>query len=385
MGFLIMRKTVIVALVFSCLSAACATSCKHLGAATTIEAPAGQVWLTDQQIKAANIDVQVTAEQAVDDTILTSGRVTLDDLRAGHVFSPVTGRIVRIDAGLGAQVKKGDSLATIESPDVGTAVSDEHKAQADLIAAEHDLKRKKALFEEKAASAADVEIAEDNYRKAKAELERARIKAFLLRVGNVDTVNQTYTLSAPIDGEVLARNINIGIEVQGQYSGGANVELFTIGALDKVWVLADVYEMDLPRVKVGSPVRVSVVSYPKHPFDGKVDWISGVLDATTRTARVRCTFDNTDRLLRPEMFATVSITVDEKKALALPHDAIVRMGEQTVVFVEVGKAPDGRTKFERKPVTVDEGEGSKWVTIEHGVQEGERVVVAGGILLSGML
>ena len=110
-------------------------------------------------------------------------------------------------------------------------------------------------------------------------------------------------------------------------------------------VVADVYEMDLPRVKVGSPVKVSVVSYPKRVFEGKVDWISGMLDPTTRTARVRCTFDNSERLLRPEMFATVSITVDEKKALALPHDAIVRMGEQTVVFVEIGRASDGRTKF----------------------------------------
>jgi cobalt-zinc-cadmium efflux system membrane fusion protein len=343
------------------------------------------VWLTDQQIKAANIDVQPASEEAVDDTILTSGRVTLDDMRAGHVFSPVTGRVISIAAGLGAQVKKGDALATLESPDVGTATSDERKAQADVIAADHDLRRKKALFEEKAASAADVEIAEDNDRKAMAELQRARTKAFLLRVGNVDVVNQTYTLSAPIDGEVLARAINIGIEVQGQYSGGANVELFTIGALDKVWVLADVYEMDLPRVKVGSPVSVSVVSYPKKVFTGKVDWISGMLDPTTRTVRVRCTFDNTDRLLRPEMYATVSITVDEKKALALPHDAIVRMGEQTVVFVEAGHTPDGRTKFERKPVTVVEGEGSKWVPVEHGVQAGERVVTAGGILLSGML
>jgi len=361
-------------------------SCHHLGgASTTANPPPGQVWLTDEQIKAANIDVQPAKEEATDDTILTSGRVALDDLRTGHVFSPVTGRVISIAAALGAQVKKGDALATLESPDVGTATSDERKAQADVIAAEHDLKRKKALFEEKAASAADVEVAEDNYRKAKAELERARTKAFLLRVGNVDVVNQTYTLTAPIDGEVLARAINIGIEVQGQYSGGANVELFTIGALDKVWVLADLYEIDLPRVKVGSPVSVSIVSYPKRVFTGKVDWISGMLDPTTRTARVRCTFDNTDRLLRPEMYATVSITVDEKKALALPHDAIVRMGEQTVVFVETGHAPDGRTKFERKPVTVDEGEGSKWVPVEHGVVPGERVVTAGGILLSGMM
>jgi cobalt-zinc-cadmium efflux system membrane fusion protein len=360
-------------------------ACHHAAANGEVSPPAGEVWLTDQQIKDAKIDVAPLVEQPVDDTILTSGRVTLDDLRAGHVFSPVTGRVLSVNAGLGAQVKRGDPLAVIESPDVGTATSDARKAEADLIAAEHDLKRKKELFEEKAASAADVEIAEDNYRKANAELQRARNKASLLRLGNVNTGSQTFTLTAPIDGEVLARSINVGVEVLGQYNQGANVELFTIGALDKVWVIADVYEMDLPRVKVGSPVHVTVVSYPKKVFDGQVDWIGGMLDPTTRTARVRCTFDNADRLLRPEMFATVSVSVDVKKALALPHDAIVRMGEQTVVFVETGKTKDNRTKFIRKPVTVDEGEGSKWVPIEHGLAEGERVVVGGGILLSGML
>ncbi len=360
-------------------------ACHHAAANGEANPPAGEVWLTDQQIKDAKIDIAPLAEQPVDDTILTSGKVTLDDLRAGHVFSPVTGRVLSVNAGLGAQVKRGDPLAVIESPDVGTATSDARKAEADLIAAEHDLKRKKELFEEKAASAADVEIAEDNYRKANAELQRARNKASLLRLGNVNTGSQTFTLTAPIDGEVLARAISVGVEVLGQYNQGANVELFTIGALDKVWVIGDLYEMDLSRVKVGSPVRVTVVSYPKKVFDGQVDWIGGMLDPTTRTAKIRCTFDNADKLLRPEMFATLSISVDIKKALALPHDAIVRMGEQTVVFVETGKTPDNRTKFVRRPVTVDEGEGAKWVPIEHGLQAGERVVVAGGILLSGML
>ena len=91
------------------------------------------------------------------------------------------------------------------------------------------------------------------------------------------------------------RNINPGIEVQGQYSGGATQELFTIGEIDKVWVLADLYEMDLARVQVGAPAAVTVVAYPDKVFEGKVDWVSGMLDPTTRTAKVRCTFDNPDR------------------------------------------------------------------------------------------
>ncbi|MGO9833182.1 MAG: efflux RND transporter periplasmic adaptor subunit [Polyangiaceae bacterium] len=346
--------------------------------------PAGEVWLTPQQVKDAKIEVQAVGDQDVDDTILTSGRVALEDLRSAHVFSPVTGRVAKIAAELGARVKKGDPLAVIESPDIGSAVSDVHKAEADMIAAEHDYKRKKDLFEQKAGSAADLETAEDNWRKAKAEVERARQKAFLLRAGNVDSVTQTYTLVSPIDGEVLMRNINPGIEVQGQYGGGTATELFTVGEVDKVWVLGDLYEMDLARVHVGTPAVVSVVTYKDKVFKGQVDWVSGMLDPSTRTAKVRCTFDNPDKLLRPEMYATVQISVDQTRALAIPRGALLRLGEYKVVFVDVGEG-EGRIRFERVPVDVDEGESSQWLEVKHGLTAGQKIVVSGAILLSQKL
>jgi cobalt-zinc-cadmium efflux system membrane fusion protein len=343
--------------------------------------PPDEVWLTPSQVKEAKIDVQAVEEQPVDDTILTTGRVTLDDQRVGHVFSPVTGRVVRIVAQLGEHVKKGQPLATIESPDIGNAVSDEHKAQADLIAAEHDFNRQKTLMDQHATSQASLEQSEDNWRKAKAELERARQKAFLLRAGGVDAVMQTYALPAPIDGEVLTRNVSPGVEVQGQYGGGQAVELFTIGHLDRVWVLADLYEMDLARVHVGSQATVSAITYGNRTFLGTVDWVSGMLDPTTRTAKVRCTFDNADELLKPEMYATVQISVDQKKALAIPRGAVLRLGEYRVVFVQVGDS-DGRVKFARVPVELDEGESSPWLEVRHGLERGQKVVTSGAILLS---
>jgi cobalt-zinc-cadmium efflux system membrane fusion protein len=348
--------------------------------------PAGEVWLTPQQVKDAQIEVQTVGPQDVDDTILTSGRVALEDVLSGHVFSPVTGRVIRISADLGQRVKKGEALAVIESPDIGVVNADARRADADLIAAEHDYKRKKDLFEQKAGSAADLETAEDNWRKAKAEAERARQKAFLLRSGGVDSVNQTYTLVSPIDGEVLMRNINPGIEVQGQYGGGSANELFTVGEIDKVWVLADLYEMDLARVHVGSPAVVTVVSYKDKSFKGQVDWVSGMLDPATRTAKVRATFDNPDRLLRPEMYATVQISVDQKKALAIPRNALLRLGEYKVVFIQLpGNANGGLVRFQRMPVDVDEGESSQWLEVKHGLEAGQLVVVNGAILLSQKL
>ncbi len=361
-------------------------ACRHeAAAAENAEAPPGQAWLTDAQIRDAKIVIEPVDEQDTDDTILTSGKVVFDDTRVAHVVSPVNGRITRIDAALGERVKKGSPLAIIDSPDIGIASSDVGKAMADFTAAEHDYHRKKDLFDQHAVSQADFEQSQDNYAKAKAELDRARQKLATLHGGGGGQVTQGFALTAPIDGEVISRAVSPGVEVQGQYGGGQAIELFTIGELDRVWVLADVYEMDLARVRVGSPVKVKIVAYKDKVFESKLDWVAGKLDESTRTIQVRCTFDNADRLLKPGMYATVSISVDEKKTLALPHDAIVRMGDQTVVFVEVGKTPDGRVKFERRPVSVDEGEGSKWVPVDHGIEKGAHVVVSGGILLSGMM
>lgn len=359
-----------------------AAACHHARGDSPDAPPAGQAWLTDTQIRDGKIDIADVAEHDVDDTIVTAGRVTFDDARVAHVYSPVNGRVVRIDAALGQHVAKGALLAVIESPDIGLASSDVGKAEADLLAAQHEYEREKDLLAQHAASQRDFEAAEDAWRKAKAELERARQKAALFRTGGVSAVTQGFALSAPIEGDVIARAVSPGVEVSGLYGGGSPVELFTVGELDKVWIMADVHEMELARVKAGAPVKVSVVSYPSRTFSGKIDWVSGALDPQTRTVKIRATFDNADRALLPEMYATVRISVEERKALALPRPAIMRVGDQTVAFVVAGKSPDGRTVFVRRPVTIDEGEGSEWVAVTHGLSLGERVATSGVVLLS---
>ncbi len=347
---------------------------------------ASEVWLTEGQAKEAKVEVAPADERHVNDTVLTSGKVAFDDTHVTHVFSPVAGRVTSIVAQLGQHVHQGDPLAIIESPDIGIASSDVGKSTADLIAAEHDFKRQKELFAAHAASQKDYEQAEDAYRKAKAELDRANQKMRLLRGGSVDGVTQTFTVRASIDGEVVTRAVNPGMEVQGQYAGGNTTELFTIGNLDQVWVVADVFEMDVARVKVGSPAAVHIVSYPERVFTGTVDWVSGVMDPTTRTAKVRCRFDNADRALKPEMYATVQITVDERHVLAIPRSSLLRLGDQTVVFVEKGQAPDGRMTYERVPVTVeDESADSNWLPVTRGLETGTRIVTSGAILLAGAL
>ena len=126
------------------------------------------------------------------------------------------------------------------------------------------------------------------------------------------------------------------------------------------------------------------MSYKDEVFDGIVDWVSGTLDPTTRTAKVRCILANAGRKLRPEMYATARISVDCKHALAIPRSALLRLGEYKVVFVEVGH-DDARVRFARYPVDVDEGEASAWLEVKHGVEIGQRIVVSGAILLSQRL
>jgi cobalt-zinc-cadmium efflux system membrane fusion protein len=368
-----------------CLAVAVGSACRRRVASASVAPPTTEVWLAPEQVAAAKLVVEPLEPQPVGGVVVASGRVTFDDLHVAHVLSPVTGRVVKIEAQPGQRVKKGDALAQIESPDVAAAFSDLAKAQADFGAAEKEANRQKDLFDVHAGSQRDFESAQSNYSKARAELDRARKKTRILRGSSSNRSNQMYTLRTPIDGEVIARNVNPGAEVQGQYTGGTVLELFTVGELDSVWVLGDVFEMDLGRVKAGTACLATVVSYPGRVFRGLADWVSDTLDPATHTSKVRCKIVNSDRALKPEMYATVTLPVDRQVALAIPRGALLRLGDQTVVFVEVGKAPDGRLRFERRPVVVNEELGNEFLPVLRNLAKGERIVVSGAILLSGML
>src|SRR5664280_116205 len=376
-------RAIVTTCLLSALLLGTTMGCKSKSAdAADFHAPPGESWISKTQLDRANIQVEEVSERDVATALVASARLTFHDAHVTHVFTPVTGRVVKIEAQLGQTVKKGDALVTIQSPDIGQASSDYGKAEADLTAAQHDRDRKRDLYNAHAGSQADLETAEDNFGKAKAELDRAKQKAALLRAGTVDTVSQTYVLRSLIDGEVLMRNVNPGIEVQGQYSGGTALELFTIGTLDPIWAMADIYEVDLARVKAGATIRLSVVTYPDKVFEGKVDWISEMLDPVTRTARVRCTLPNPEHLLKPEMFATASITTSGKKTLAVRRDAVVRLGEQDMVMIESGMSPNGQQIFKRRPVRVDMSEPGDFVPVLNGLTVGEHVVVKNAILSS---
>ena len=345
--------------------------------------PPGEAWLSPQQMQSGQVQLATIEEQPVTSELSAPGRIAFDDSHVAHVFSPVSGRVTRIEAQLGQRVRKGAPLLTLESPDVGMAAADVGKAEADLQATERELRRQRELFEAHAGSQRDLDAAQAARDRAAAELARARQRSRLFQRAG-DGVSQTVTLRAPIDGEVAVRTVTPGVEIAGQSSGGASPELFTIGEVDPVWAVADVFEMDLPHVQRGAAVTVKVVAYPDRTFSGKVDWISPTLDPQTRSARVRASLRNPAHELFPEMYATLLISTPPRSALAIPRSALLHLGDQTMVLVQIGRTENGLLRFQQRRVQVESDDTDPEVVLS-GLSRGEQVVISGSLLLSGML
>lgn len=362
---------------------ATASACQNETAAHTagVMPPPNEVWITKKQIEQTGIATTEVGDRQVGNVMTATGRIAFSDSRVAHVFSPVTGRVTQMLVSVGEHVSRGTPLAVIASADLGSAAADLEKAEADLTASRRDYERQKELYDAHAAAQRDFEAAESNYRKARAERDRAEQKANLLAVNRSGASD--YVLRSPIAGDVVARTVSPGLDVQGQYSGGNAPELFTVGNLDSLWVIADVFEADMRRVHLGAPVTVTVVSYPDRQFTGRVDSIAGALDAGTRTMRVRCTIQNPGHLLRPEMFAAVAIATDTTPKLAIPRTSVVRVGDENVAFVDKGESPNGGERFERRIVAIDDTQAGDYVPVLRGLQSGEKVVSSGAIILTG--
>ena len=356
--------------------------CTPTRADTPAPRPPGEVWLNASDIARGGIVVEDVEEHGIDDILVTPGRVAFHEEHVSHVTSPVNGQVVRIDGALGEHVRKGQSLALIHSPDLGDATSALSKATADLIASEHAYRRAEALVKDGATSVQSAEQARDAWRQAVAEIQRAQEKVNLLHAGR--GVTQAYPLVSPIDGTILARNINPGSQLQGIYSGGSQLDLFTVGDLDDVWVFGDVYEAELARVHAGLPVEFAATGVDG-TFHGTIDYLASMLDPQTRTAPLRCTIANPTHALRPEMFGTVRVHVAPVEVLAIPRKAILHLGGQQMVFVDRGIAADRRTRFARMPVAADETGDNAHVAVLHGLVRGDRVVVSGTDFLSTRL
>ena len=192
----------------------------------------------------------------------------------------------------------------------------------------------------------------------------------LSAIGKEHTINSRVAIYSPISGAVIERHLTLGEVVEPVKP------LFTVADLSNLWVIADVPEADVPKVKKGQSVAIVASAYPEKVFKGKLSYISEVIDPETRGVKVRAEVDNAKGALKPEMFATVRISTSEKeKALAVPESALQRDGDKSIVFVAIDEH-----EFEKRVVEVGP-RFNGFHRILSGLNEGERVVVKGAFTL----
>jgi membrane fusion protein, heavy metal efflux system len=258
------------------------------------------------------------------------GKITFNEDKVVNVFPLVSGRVLELKAQLGDYVQKGQMLALLQSGDIAGIDQDLVAAESNLRIAQKNLDVTEDMYKSGLTAERDVANARQEVQKAEGELNRVRQT---LKVYGAGSNNATYTVRAPIAGFVVAKNITENMDVRAD----AQAQLFTISDLDKIWVLADVYETDIEKVALGMEAKVTTVSYPDQPLYGQVDKVFNVLDPQSRVMKIRVVLPNANYRLKPEMFANVALKFDEGQSqrLAVPSNAIVF--DQNKNFVVVYK------------------------------------------------
>lgn len=306
----------------------------------------GVVEISPQVVHNLGVRTTRASRQRLDQDIRTVGYVQYDQDQLIHIHPRVEGWVEKLYVkAAGDPVALGQPLYDLYSPQLVNA-------QEELILA---LRR----GNERLLQAAEERL-----------LALQLSPDFIATLKRDGQVRQTVTFRAPQEGVVDNLNIREGFFV------GPNTTLMSIGALDEVWVEAQVFESEADMVRVGQPVTMRLEYLPGREWRGTVDYIYPSLEATTRTLRVRLRFANTDEKLKPNMFAQVEIhSEDQSEVLTIPREALIRTGRQDRVVLALG---DGRFKS----VEVAAGRvSSAGVEILHGLKEGEKIVSSAQFLL----
>lgn len=295
-----------------------------------------------------------------------------------EVTSLIRGRVANVYVDVGQDVKKGTLLAMIHSVDLGLAEGDYLKAKARLEEAERSHVRAKELYDGKAVSLAELQRREAAMKTAQAEIREAKNRLELIgvpgeeieRLDQEQTIKADVPLRAPFDGRIIMRNLTRGEVVE------TDQKLFTVANLTDVWVIGNVPEKDLQFIRKDQKVNVVLAAYPHAIVTGTITYIGDVLDPATRTMRIRVTVPNPDRLLKPEMFAIVSVhEASNEDTLSVPLSAVHDGPVGKIVFVQREAGT-----FEVRTVKLGNEEGDV-VRVLEGVQRGEHIVTKGSFAL----
>jgi len=334
---------------------------------------ANEIVLTAGSPQLNSLKVEPVNEIPVPVTEPLNGKIVFDENRTARIFSPVAGRALSIKAQVGDAVKAGQTLLVMDSPDVGGAVADVRKAQADMQLKQQALERSRMLVDHGVLAKKEVEVAQADWATSRAESERAGAR--LKNLGVSTAANDNYAVRSPIAGIVVDRKINPGSEVRPD---GAD-PLFIVTDPGSLWASIDLPERELSRISQGQKLSVQVDAYPDEVFNGEVKTIGVMVDPTTRRIPVRCTVDSKGKL-KPEMYARITpLDNSQHRVIRLPNSALITEGLYSYVFVE-----ERPLHFKKRKVTLDL-QRREYATVKDGLKAGERVVVGGAILLNSDL
>jgi cobalt-zinc-cadmium efflux system membrane fusion protein len=292
------------------------------------------------------------------------------------VITQVSGPITRIVALPGQKVHRGQALAFIASPDYSQLRSNYLKAKDALNLAAKSYVRAQDLYQHHAIAQRDLEAAESAQVQAEADASSAAAALKVMGISDPDALlarpaSPEVPVLAPISGEVVEQLISPGQVIQA-----GSTQCFTISDMSNVWVLVNVYQKDLPFIRVGDPVEISTESYPD-VFHGRISYVAAALDPNTRTLQARIETANPGEKLKKDMYVTASVNAGEaRNAIAVPDSAVLRDSENEP-FVYAEQAPN---QFGKRPVQL--GETQKGQTqITDGLKPGDRIIADGSLFL----
>jgi cobalt-zinc-cadmium efflux system membrane fusion protein len=325
---------------------------------------------------------------------VTEGKIAVDEDRSTPIFSPYAGRVMRLLAKPGDTVTQGQPLFVIEAADTVqaqndfiTAMTGLNKAKSALDLAQLQDTRAKDLFEGKAVPLKDYQQsqatliqAQNDMRSSQTALEAARNKLKILGLSedaiaafqDKGRIDPNTTIYSPIAGTVVQRKIG-----PGQYiNSGASDPVFVIGDLSTVWLIAFVRETDAAMVSAGQEISFNVLALPGHPLKARIDYVAAAIDPNTRRLLARATVDNKNGLLKPEMFANVTIySAGDHPAVGVPKQALIYEGDQVRVWVA---HEDKSIELRQIKTGLINGD---LVEVQGNLKPGEQIVTKGSLFI----
>jgi len=345
--------------------------------------PDQSVELTDKQLESVKVEAASEREFPIEKSAV--GSIDFNEDMTLQVFSPYQGRIISLFAKVGDDVTKGQTLYTIDSPDLLQAESTLIAAAGVLDLTTRNLARLKQLYETRAVSQKDLEQGISDQQTAEGNLRAARDSVRIFGKLDVDIdriiakrlADPTLIVASPIDGRVTARNAAPGLFVQP----GNPPAPYSVADIATMWMLANVAESDSPAFRLGQPVKVSISAFPNRLFDGKVTTIGSTVDPNTRRLLLRSEINDPQHELRSGMFATFVIrTGDPVRSIGVPADGVVREGDGTMtVWITTD-----RRRFTKRTVSVGMFHDGYHQILE-GLHVGELVATNGALFLSNAL